>query len=410
MSLGGFQLNWDRSERDNMLVQGNMYKGQMETSPFKSVTDGQNITGRWFHGFSDKSDITVQLYFDRTLRRDIPSTFNDELATYDFDFQHHFPAGKKHDILWGTGYRFMHNNTQNSTPFVGFVPRERNMDLFSGFIQDEISLVPEKLKFTIGSKLQHNDFSGFDLQPSGRLAWSANERNTLWAAVSRAIRAPSRIDVDYRLPTYTVPSNSVSIQGIPGFDSEKVLAYESGYRFNPSSQLLVSLAGFYNKYDDVYSIDSLPGTATLLIRNGTKGKSYGAELSVNAQISSFWKLRGGYSYFHKEMEGKPGSNSLLIALSNLGIDAKNRVVLQSVLDLSRSFQLDLVSRYTSKLPASQFTSQLPSEFNLDARLAYQLKQLEISVAGQNLLDKLHPEYGTVQISRNIYGKITWRLK
>lgn len=409
MLQGGFQLNWDPSETDNLLLQGNTYTGKTETAPVKSATEGQNILSRWYHAFSDKSDITFQMYFDRSWRRDIPSTLNDKLATYDFDFQHHFSAGKKHNILWGAGYRFMRNEVKNSTPFVGFVPQKRDMDLFSGFIQDEISIAPDKWKLTIGTKLQHNDFSGFDLQPSARLAFMPNDKHTLWSAVSRAVRAPSRIDVDYRLPTYTVPPSSISIRGIADFDSEKLTAYETGYRFRPNGLWLVSVAAFYNIYDDVYSIDSLPGTKTLLIRNGTKGHSYGVELSADQQLRSWWKLRWGYNYFHKSMGAKPGSNSLLIALSNLGIDARNRVLLQSAIDLSKTFQFDITARHSSALPASQYSLRIPAYTNMDIRLAAQTRNLEFSVGGQNLLEKRRPEFGAVQISRSFYGKVICRF-
>src|SRR5690606_37808055 len=157
----------------------------------------------------------------------------DRLRTYDLDFQHRFPAASGHSILWGAGYRLMQSEVRNSTPFVGFVPPRRDMQLFSGFVQDEVTLVEDRLQLTAGTKVEHNEFSGFEIQPSGRLAWTPSAAATVWGALSRAVRSPSRIDVDYRLPTFQVPEGTPHVAGGPNFDSEKLLAAELGTRLHP---------------------------------------------------------------------------------------------------------------------------------------------------------------------------------
>lgn len=400
MGQSGFSLDWNPDEKNAVTAQGNFYNGVSKTIPSESTVDGQNILGRWSHVFSEQSNLSLQVYFDRTWRRDIPTTISDELETYDIDFQHRFMLRPRHNILWGGGYRFMHNETLHSTPFLGLLPPTRNMKLFSSFIQDEIALVPDRLRLILGTKLQHNNFSNFEWQPSARVAWTA-ARNTLWGAVSRAVRAPSRIDVDYYLPTYPVPPNSLSVAGGPNFTSEKVIAYEVGYRVHPSTQLSLSLAAFYNVYKDLYSVEALPGTFTYQIQNGTQGKSRGVEFSGTYQLIPNWRLRGGYTHFHKDLENKPGR---VYDYSDLGYDAENLLLLHSMLDLPGNFQFDLTVRYLDRLKKPK----IPDYFTFDSRIAWTYHHLEISVVGQNLWEARHREI-SFQIPRTIYAKLACRF-
>lgn len=399
LTQGGFRVDFDHSA-STLMIQGNTYGGTEQTTPSSSNMDGQNILGQWTRTFSNKSDLTVQAYVDRTWRRDIPSTISDELITYDFDVQHRFPFGKRQSILLGAGYRYMDDKSQHSTLFVGFLPETKGMSRFSSFLQDEITFL-KKTKLTIGTKLLHDNYSGFEVQPSARFAWSPTNWNTLWAACSRAVRTPSRIDVDYNIPTYPVPLGTPNVNGGPNFVSEKVIAFELGYRVQPVDKLTLSLALFYNQYRDLYSVEALPGTQTYQIQNGTQGYSNGAELSANYQLLKSWRLRGGYTYFNKKLENKPGHTFDFYSLGN---DPKNSFLLQSMTDLPNNFQFNITARYSDKRP-NPYT---PDYFTFDANLAWRYKQFEISLAGQNLWEDKHIELGS-QISRSIYGKLTCRF-
>jgi iron complex outermembrane recepter protein len=402
----GFHIDWNPSEKNSVAFQGNLYNGTEYTSPKKSTFDGQNIITKWSHTFSNTSSFSLQLYFDRTWRRNILGSVNNELDTYDFEFQHRFVLTASHTILWGVGYRFMKDETINTTPFVGLIPQEKDMNLFSGFIQDEIMLVPDKLKLTLGTKLQHTVYSDFELQPSARIAFTPTERHTVWGAISRAVRSPSRADVDYFIPTFSLPPESVSVTGGPNFVSEKVIAYELGYRVRPTSTLSLSLATFYNDYDDVYSVEPLPNTLTYQIQNGSEGESWGIELSGVYQLLPNWRLRGGYTFFDKDLRSKPGHN---YDPSFLGNDPQNQVLLQSMIDLPANFQLDIIGRYIDRLAKTATTERVPAYSIFDMRLAWNYNHVEISLVGQNLWEKRHVETGTQQIPRGIYGKITVRL-
>lgn len=403
---GGFHIDWNPSEKNSVTFQGNAYGATEYERPAKSTFDGQNIITKWSHTFSNTSLFNLQFYFDRTWRRKLLGVVNNELDTYDFDFQHRFVLATNHTILWGVGYRFMKDKTRGTTTVVGLIPQDKDMNLFSGFIQDEIMLMPDKFKLTLGTKLQHNVYSRFELQPSLRLAFTPTERQTIWGAVSRAVRAPSRADVDYFAPTYPVAPQFPSVAGGPNFVSEKVLAYELGYRIQPSGRLSLSLAAFYNDYDDVYSVEALPNTLTYQIQNGSEGESWGLEFSGVYQLLPNWRIRGGYTFFDKDLRAKPGH---IFEPSYLGNDPQSQFLLQSMVDLPGNLQFDIVGRYVETLPKTQTTERVPAYGTFDVRFAWEYKNIELSVVGQNLWEKRHAETGTQQIPRGIYGKITGRF-
>ncbi|HEY0899343.1 MAG TPA: TonB-dependent receptor [Sphingobacteriaceae bacterium] len=405
----GFAMDWEASDKDALSFQGNFYMAE-DKNPNPSSIDGQHILGRWSHAYSDQSNLVVQAYVDRNWRIDAPSTIRDQLITTDLEVQHNFPAGKSHQILWGGGYRYMKDEARFTTDFVGLLPAHKKMHLFSSFIQDDITIIPERLVTTVGTKLQHNTYSGFEWQPSARVSYTPFTNQLIWAAVSRAVRTPSRMDVDYFLPKYPVPPTSPSVAGGPNFTSEKLVAYELGYRTQPYSGLSLSVSTFYNVYDDLHSVEVLPGTLTYQIQNGSKGTSYGVELSGNYVLTSNWSLRGGYTFFHKNLKNKPGNVSSPALLGNLGTDADNMATLQSVLNLPKSFQFDVVARYMDYLPATLYNKRVTSYVALDTRIGWQFrKQLELSVTGQNLLKDQHLEFGNgARIERGVFGRITWR--
>ena len=360
--------------------------------------DGQNLLGRWTHTISDTSDLTVQTYFDRTWR-DISGSFAEDLKTYDFDFQFHFALGQRQSVTWGAGYRLMQDAVKNG-PGIAFIPPDKNMQLFSGFVQDQIALVPDDLELTLGTKLEHNDFSGFEVQPSARLAWTPAERHTFWAAVSRAVRSPSRFDSDLRIPG----NPPFQIFGDKDFESETVLAYEAGYRVRPVDRLNFSLATFYNDYDHLRSLNQSTPTS-FVFGNGFKGQTWGFELTGTYQATDWWRLRAGYTYLNKLLWTH---NPAVNPNNREGNDPENQFLIQSILDLPAHFQFDVVGRYVDTLE----NPHVPSYVSFDARLAWRWREnLEISIVGQNLWDDHHPEFGAAatreEIPRSVFGKIAW---
>ncbi|MBC8094663.1 MAG: TonB-dependent receptor [Akkermansiaceae bacterium] len=402
MTQGGFRIDYEPAREHAFTLQGDAYSGSIEQAANRdTVVDGQNVLARWTRTFSEESDLTVQAYFDRTWRR-IPDTFDEDLKTYDVDFQHRFPLGTRQSIIWGGGYRLMEDEVGNSAG-LAFLPPRRNLQLFNGFVQDEITLLPEQLKLHLGTKLEHNDYSGFELQPSVRLAWMPTSRQTVWAAISRAVRSPSRIDRDFYVPA-AVP---LPLAGGTNFNSETVVAYEIGYRVQPHDRLSLSIAAFYNDYDNIRSVET--NGATIMVENGLRAQSWGMEFSGEFRLREWWRLRGGYTYMHKDVWQKPGSIDVNRGLSE-GNDPEHQVVLQSILNLPAGFQFDLAGRYVDALPAPS----VPGYFTFDARLAWQAtRNLEFSLIGQNLWENRHPEFGAAptrqEIPRSLFGKVTWRF-
>jgi iron complex outermembrane receptor protein len=406
LGQGGFRADWLPQDRTRATFQGNFYGGDIAQAGPNVAVDGQNLLGRWSHPFSTESDMTLQLYWDRTRRRNSASV-SEELNTYDVDFQHRFSLGERNKLIWGAGYRFMHDRVDN-TAAIAFIPARRDLNLFSGFVQDEISLLADQLFLTIGSKFEHNDYSGFEFQPNLRLAWIPVTDQTLWAAVSRAIRSPSRADTELFIPG---GPPFILRGGGNGFESETVVAYELGYRAELTRRFALSVATFFNDYDDIRSLEPIPGApGQLIVSNGLAAKTYGTELSLTWQATDWWRLRGGYTFLKKRILNR--SNDINRGRAE-GNDPHHQFLIQSMINLPAGLEFDSVLRYVDNL--NQLGPLLPSYVSLDLRLAWHpTPNWEFAIVGQNLLDKRHPEFlfpGAVgtEIPRSVYGKITWRF-
>lgn len=399
MNQGGFRMDFTPDSKNQFTFQGDFYLGS-ETADNGDEVDGQNLMVRWRKNISPTSNMEAQVYYDRTWRYLPGADFGEELHTYDGDFQHRFTAGDKNNLLWGIGFRVMQDIINNS-PALSFDPAIRNMDFLSAFIQDQITLVPRRLQLTLGSKILHNVYSGWELQPSGRMAWTPDDRNTIWTAVSRSVRTPTRWDADEVTPLIITPGNR--------FLSEKVRSYELGYRLEPVEKTSFSLATYFNQYDDLRSINQNPNAPPgLIFANDQRAESMGVEVSGNYFASSSWRLRGGYSFLRTKIwSTKEGVMPYSDAFE--AIDPKSQFIFQSILDVTRSVDIDVTARYVHRLEQTGFTPLVPSYFTFDARLTWQIGKLSVEVIGQNLLEKNHLEFGSRKIPRSYYARLTCRI-
>jgi iron complex outermembrane receptor protein len=290
-----------------------------------------------------------------------------------------------------------------------FLPGHKTLYLYSAFVQDEIMLVEERLRLTLGSKIEHNSYTGFEVQPNVRLTWMPAKTQTIWAAVSRAVRTPARIDRDFYL--FLIP-NLPLIAGSDSFRSENVIAYEMGWRLRPVNALSISLSAFYNVYDDIRSAEPGPPPYGIPITfgNGVKGNTYGFELSTTYQATGWWNLRGGYTFLKKDLSVKPGSKDMNKGTAESD-DPEHQFLIQSSMDLPGRIELGWVLRYVSKLP----NPYVPGYTGLDVRIGWKLtRALELDLVGQDLLDSPHPEFlptspSPREMQHSIYGKIICRL-
>jgi iron complex outermembrane receptor protein len=405
MGQVGFRVDWDAPAGHRLSLQSDWYDGRIaQPSPGHIGVSGGNVVAKWAHPISAKSEVTAQAYYDRT-HRDIPGTFGEDLDIYDIEVQHRAAVGARHDVVWGVGYRLINDHVAN-TAALAFLPPQVARQWFTAFAQDEIALASDRLHITLGTKIEHNDYTGFEIQPSGRVNWTFRPSRTLWAAISRAVRTPSRIDRELFIPGQP----PYFLAGGPGFGSEKELAYELGYRHQQGA-LVLAFATFYNRYRGLRSLEQVnpPNPTPIVIGNGQDGESYGGEATATYRITDNWQVRAGYTELRVHIWPNPGSTDTSRGTSE-SHTPNRQLRLRSSLHLGAQWIVDGGFRYVGQIP----NQQLPAYAELDARLGWQpLAALELSLAGRNLLHKQHAEFGMPtarrQIERGVYGMAQWHF-
>lgn len=433
MGQVGFRTDWNVNSRDSLTIQGDSYRNVSGQSLNVSTYSppaliaierninllGTNFVGRWKRQLSESSDLQLQAYFDRTQRDDI--NFEEVRDTIDFDLVAHTRMGR-HQLIGGAGGRVSPSHFSQVVETVDFEPHDQTYNIFSGFVQDEIALLPHRLSFTVGTKLEHNTFSGFEIQPSARILWTPTSHQSLWASVTRAVRTPSRIEDNFQFTAVLVPSIPLYVRliGDGDFSAEQLTGYELGYRTFFKPNVYVDVASFYNQYDDLLSVENIPPIVEaspapphllipLFLRNGVQADTAGIEISPVWDPTTWWRLKGSYSYLHLNAHDKATSDDVSTVGQLEGDSPQHRVVVQSSWNLSKDFELDLIYRYVSALP----DQNVPAYSTGDARFGWRLsKQFELSLVGQNLLQPHHPEFGgdpgpLVEIRRSAYARLTW---
>lgn len=435
MQRAGFRLDRQADGADAFTLQGDIYRGRIGetfvvptlTPPFSRQFDedtdvsGGHLLSRWRRTFSESSDLALQVYFDRALNHD--AITGQARNTYDLDFQHRFAGSRRHSLLWGLGYRYYEDDTRPGLA-LAFDPEDDNEYLLRAFVQDDVELIAGRLYLTVGSQFEHNDHTGFEIQPTLRARWTPRPNHTLWGAVSRAVHTPSRAEDDIRLDQATLPTTPptvVTLVGNHDVKAEELLAFELGYRSQLTPSFALDVATFYNRYRHLVTVEPgapfleaepapLHAILPLVGDNRMRGKSYGVELAADWRPLSRWRLQAVYSYLQLLLEVEADSQSTLF--KELARTAPHhQASLRSSLDLPKGVELDLWLRYVDNLPAPTIGSYL----TLDARLAWTpCRNLELALVGQNLLDDSHPEFASekldaavMEIERGVYGKITW---
>ena len=452
MARAGFRLDRDAQHGSASTLLGNAYSGtinqQFDQSTFSSpysrrvrdpsVVSGFNFLGRWKKALSLSSEIDLQAYYDHTYRREV--FLSEERDTFDFELQHRLLWGDHQSLNWGMGYRVTQDRYDADTFNLAFRNAKAAKQLFSLFLQDEIELLPNTLTLTLGTKLQYNDFTGFEGQPNLRLLWEPSKEHTFWGSISRALRTPSRADENSQFVTSVLsPSDRFNPTGLPlvamangspRFAAEELLAYELGYRFKPRGDFSVDLALFYNDYQHLRGIDfsqptirypnasrpyyQIDGPAS----NSMKAQSFGAEWLMNWQAMPWWKMELAYSYIHLSMQSLKGP--LNFSAEN-GVTPQQQFSFRSAFDLGPQVDLDFWLRYVDLLPLNGTitggSSGVPAYLTLDARLGWRFDQnLELSLVGQNLLENRHTEmqqeiFGSPRsdVPRGVYFKLDWQF-
>ena len=441
---GGFRADWTPAGANSLTLQGDIYRTRFDetltvaslsapysnTFPNDGKYSGGNILGRWNHA-SEGSSMSLQMYYDNTTITD-HSLFGDHQNILDIDFQHGFHVGDSQQFVWGVGYRSIRDKNDASFT-VSLKPNQVTLNQFSTFIQDEISLADNRLQITLGSKFERNEFTGFEIEPNARLLWNLTPNQSIWTAVSRAVRTPALTEEGLRLNSQVIPPGTpanptplpavVAVFGSQQFNSEDLLAYELGYRVQATSSVSLDIATFYNNYSNLRSaepgapfVEGSPAPTDIVIPfvagNKMSGGTYGVELFADWKVIPKWRLVGSYSYLQMDIHKNRDSQDPTPDNPN-GSSPRHQWYLRSSIDLPKHFEQDTTLRFVDQLPGLN----VPSYYSLDAHLGWRpVTKLEISIGGQNLLNNWHFEFmpdfvntSPTVVKRSIFGSITWKF-
>ena len=430
---GGFRFDWDKSSKDSFTLQGDYYSGRVgfkTGDTLNTITppttlnaeldndiQGTNILGRWTRSWENQSKSILQFYYDFEERR--PGSFNSFVNTFDLDLQHEFDWGDRNHIVMGGEVRTIADSFENSLT-IQVLPDNRVYTNGSAFIQDTIDLT-NRLSLTIGSKFEITAFTGFEIEPNARLAWAPNSRHRVWAAISRAVNLPDRLDKGGRIRLAPINAGGgtgidVSIFPNSNEESEELLAYEAGYRIRPADDLLFDFTAYYNNYDGLFDttngdffVETDPAPAHLVLpvfaNNNRESEIYGFEAAAQWEPTSFWQLKGSFTWLKVNLY--PNDDN---AEDN---DPDVQWNLRSFLDLPHNVEFDTMVYYVGALP----NQDVPSYTRLDMRLGWSpIRELELSLAVQNIQDSQHPESErgkdvtlatSTEVPRSVYGKAKW---
>jgi iron complex outermembrane receptor protein len=438
---GGFRADWTPAGANSLTLQGDIYRSRFDetltvaalsapysnTFPNDGKYSGGNILGRWNHT-SEGSSMSLQMYYDNTTITD-HSLFGDHQNILDLDFQHGFHVGDSQQIVWGLGYRSIRDKNESSFT-VSLQPNQVTLNQFSTFLQDEISLVDNRLQITLGSKFERNEFTGFEIEPNARLLWTLTPNQSIWTAVSRAVRTPALTEEGLRLNSAVIPPGTpsnpapfpavIAVFGSHQFNSEDLLAYELGYRVQATSNLSLDIATFYNNYSNLRTaepgapfVEGSPAPTDIVIpfvaRNKMSGGTYGVELFADWKVVPKWRLAGSYSYLQMDIHKNLDSQDPTPDNPN-GSSPRHQWYLRSSIDLPKHFDQDTTLRFVDQLPGLN----VPSYYSLDAHLGWRpVTRVELSIGGQNLLNNWHFEFmpdfvntSPTVVKRSIFGSIT----
>lgn len=414
----GFRADWG----ERLTLQGDAYRtltGQNNSTPAFPApiieeetmsSNGANLLGRWTEERNNGAKLTVQTYLDYTERNQI--LLHDQRGIFDWDAQYNFPPQGSHEVSSGLGYRLIHDDL-GDTALVSFRPASRTDNLFTFFAQDKITLQPQKWYLTLGTKFEHNDYSGFEAQPNVRLQFHPDSTQMVWGAVSRAVRTPSRLEQDltYTLGFFPGPTEVV-LHGNPNLDSEELVAYEAGYRKQITPALSLDVAAFFNDYDKLGTFGFLPtspGLFPVTTVNGMTGESYGTEIAASWAVTDDFKLSGSYSFIDLYAHVKNNGGFNLETAEDM--TPHHQANIRASWNLSSNISLDTSLYYVDDIKQSNVEDYLRMDINLGWKIN---DNLRFNLTGQNLLDDAHREalspgdVNAAEVQRSIFGKFTWR--
>ncbi len=429
MGQAGFRADWENGAADTIEVHGDFYQGDAGHQALVTTLDppssetvfgdtrlrGGNVVGRWRHLRPNGAEWGLRTYYDHTFRRE--TTFGESRHTGDVEVQRRSTHGR-HDLIVGAGYR-VSSGKVDSVPTFQLVPARRTDHLWSGFFRDEVSFREGQVVLALGSKLEHNDYSGFEVQPTLQALWAPTPAHSLWAAAARAVRTPARLEHDLTITQFVSATGPIFARLVPDptFRPETVFTVEAGYRARVSNRLVLRGVAYHNTHRDLFGfeqgapfLESSPPpprvVVPLPVGNDVRGTSYGVEVTADGSPRDWWHLSGSYSFLRLDLEAVPGTADRSHETTNLNAP-RHTLLVASRFDIGRRVDFDLMLRRVGELAAGE----VPAYTGLDARLAWRPRgPVELAAVGQNLLQPHHREFAAqeVEARRGIYGTVTWR--
>lgn len=418
---GGFRLDTAPNQSDHFTLQGDLNSTTVSdvlstpilTPPFLEITQidaklrGGNLLGQWIHQYVDGSSFKLQTYYDHVERDN--NRLITKWDTFDFDFSHNWLLGDNNEFTWGIDYRALQTDLENNFSF-SFRDPNKLVQTYGGFLQDEHFFLNDRLALTVGSKFITDNANNFEYQPSARAFFSPTRNHGIWASVGRSVRTPVIMETDVigrvsAFPIGPFSTGVLELRGNEDLKSEKVVSYESGYRYHIRNDFRVDLALFYNEYDELRSIEfgtPEPGPDYIVvpmnIDNKMDGQNYGAELAIDWRIADWWEIEGAYSFLKMDLDSDPSSKDKVSQQAEDEVP-KHTITLRSNFKVRDNLELNLWGRFVDEItirpperPGSSSTRIDPS-FSLDAQLAwYPQETIKISLVGQNLLDDREPQW------------------
>jgi iron complex outermembrane receptor protein len=435
----GFRIDWTPGDRDSVMIQSEYHHEEIDQSLrsaalvppyFSEIMDeaeqcGTFVLGSWNRKLDNGSDFTLQAYFDRSHRDE--AMYSEMRDTWDLDFQHRLTVGSRQRWIWGAGLRSTSDDTTGSFT-IRFNPAERSDLLVSAFAQGELNLANDRLQLTYGSKIEHNDYTGIEIQPTLRAIWSTRGDGHIWGAASRAVQTASRSVEDFRVNAVAFPGPGgmpalLSIFGNTELEAEEVLALEAGYRTSPNENTGIDLTAFYNRYRDLRTfepgvpfVEADPVPPHLVIPNVADnlmgGDAHGVEVVTMFRPVQRWQLQLSYSLFKLDLDPYAGSMDPDPTDPEIS-DPEHLIQLLSYLDLPGRMELNLAAYHVSKL----FDGQIPAYTRVDLQWAWRpSSRWDLRLGARNLFDGEHPEfngetegYVNTQIERSYYAKVAVRF-
>jgi len=380
---------------ESFAVKGTAYSNQIADGG--GNFEGETLLGRWAHAFAGGGSAELQAYFDNDVRKD-PSLYESR-QTFDIQVQDSFAGGARRHIVWGGEYRLWREDFVSNDAFFFASPRT-TISLGSAFIEDEEALAPT-LDLTAGLKLEYNSYSGLDWLPNLKVSWRPSDASMFWAAVSRAVRTPNRIERELEDPGFLVPA--------PEFRSEELIALEAGWRGEPSARLSLSVSTFYNLYSDLRTDEFIGSPFPIRLRNDAYGDTYGVEVWGKYQLASWWRLSAGANWLRKDLKVRAG----FVDITDLqvgGQDPAWQAQIRSQMDLGRDVEFDTDLRGVDHVGRSP----VPGYVEADARLGWRIRpHVEVALEGFNLLHEQHIEvwapssFPPRAIPRSVFARVRW---